>query len=364
MKILHRYVLKDILFSFMIGFSFFNLILLIGVIFDLTELIFIKRAPLLEVIKLLLFILPSFFNIVIPLSLLFASLLTFGHLSAEGEIMAFLSSGISLFRIEKTLLVFALILSGISFYFSWSITPWCNYQYSQTYEKIIFARPAMQIKEGTIIDLEGKKLYTYHLDSKTNRMERIILYEFMPQGDFLFPQITIAREGEFEKEVLKLKEVARYRFGKEHRLTQQGKFDSQSIYLTDQLSQKEREWKRNDELSLSRISQKIREEKARENPNPEEIRELGTEFHSRTAMPLATILFALIAVPLGITMKRKEKSLSLGVSLIIAVVYYVLFLAAKFLARGELLSPYLAMWLPNILLGIAAVWLTAKSAKI
>ena len=127
MKILHRYILKDILFSFIIGFSFFNLILLIGVIFDLTELIFIKKAALLEVIKLLLFILPSFFNIVIPLSLLFASLLTFGHLSAEGEIMAFLSSGISLFRIEKTLLVFALILSGISFYFSWYITPWCNY---------------------------------------------------------------------------------------------------------------------------------------------------------------------------------------------------------------------------------------------
>ncbi|GAJ04576.1 unnamed protein product, partial [marine sediment metagenome] len=94
----------------------------------------------------------------------------------------------------------------------------------------------MQIKEGTIIDLEGKKLYTYHLDSKTDKMKKIVLYEFMPQGDFLFPQITIAREGEFEKEVLKLKEVALYRFGKEHHLTQQGKFDSQSIYLTDQLS--------------------------------------------------------------------------------------------------------------------------------
>lgn len=364
MKIFHRYILKDILFSFIIGFSFFILILLIGVIFDLTELIFIKKAALLEVIKLLLFMLPSFFNIVIPLSLLFASLLTFGHLSAEGEIMAFLSSGISLFRIEKTLIVFALILTGISSYFSWYITPWCNYQYSQTYEKIIFAKPIMQIKEGTIIDLEGKKLYTYHIDSRTDQMKKIVLFEFMPQGDFLFPQITVAEEGEFEEEILKLKEVSLYRFGKEQLLAQQGRFDSQSIYLTDQFSQKEREWRRNDELSLSEITQKIRQERARENPNSEEIKELDIEFHSRTAMPFATLLFAFMAIPLGITMKRKGKSLSLGVSLIIAIVYYVLFLAAKFLARGELLSPYLAMWLPNILFGIVAVWLTVKSAKI
>lgn len=364
MKILHRYILKDVLSSFIIGFLFFNFILLIGVIFDLTELIFIKKAALLEVLKLLLFILPSFFSIVIPLSLLFTGLLTFGRLSAEGEIIAFLSLGISLFRIQKTLLVFAFILSGVSLYFSWSVTPWSNYQYSQTYEKIIAAKPTMQIKEGTITDLEGKKLYTRYIDSKTGKMKEIIFYEFIPQGDFLFPQLIIAQEGELKKEILNLKEVTLYRFGKNYSLVQQGKFDSQSIYLNNQFSQKEREWRRNDELSLSEISQKIKKEKAKENPNTEEIKELSIEFHSRTAVSLATILFALIAVPLGITMKRKGNSLSLGVSLIIAILYYVLFLAGKFLARGELLSPYLAMWLPNVLLGIVAIWLTAKSAKI
>lgn len=364
MKILHRYILKDILSSFIIGFLFFNFILLIGVIFDLTELIFIKKAALLEVLKLLLFILPSFFNIVIPLSLLFTGLFTFGRLSAEGEIIAFLSSGISLFRIQNTLLVFAFILSGVSLYFSWSVTPWSNYQYRQTYDRIIVAKPTVQIKEGTITDLGGKKLYTRYIDSKTDKMKEIIFYEFIPQGDFLFPQLIIAQEGEFKKEVLNLKEVALYRFGNNYSLVQQGKFDSQNIYLNNQFSPKEREWKRNNELSLSEISQKIKKEKAKENPNPKEIKELSIEFHSRTAVPLATLLFALIAIPLGITMKRKGNSVSMGVSLVIAIGYYVLFLAGKFLARGELLSPYLAMWLPNVLLGIVAIWLTAKSAKI
>ena len=363
MKIFHRYILQDILASFVVGFLFFNFILLIGVIFDLTELIFIKKAALLEVLKLLLFMLPSFSNIVIPLSLLFATLLTFGRLSAEGEIIAFLSSGISLFRIENTLLVFAFILTGVSLFFSWYIAPWCNYQYSQTYEGIIFARPTTQIKEGTITDVEGRKLYTHYIDPKTDKMKEIILYEFIPQGDFLFPQLIIAREGEFKKEVLYLREAALYRFGKNYRLLQQGKFDSQSIYLNNQFSQDEREWKRDNELSLNEIGQKIEKEKAKENPDPGEIKELSIEFHSRIAVPLATLLFALIAVPLGITMKRKGKSLSLGVSLMIAIGYYVLFLAGKFLARAELLPPYQAIWLSNVLLGILAIWLTARSAR-
>jgi len=364
MKILHRYVLKEILSSFIFGFLFFNFILLIGIIFDLTELIFIQNAPFFEVAKLLLFKLPSFFNIIIPLSLLFASLLTFGRLSAEGEIVAFLSSGISLLRIEGALLIFALFLSVSSLYFSCSLTPWCNYRYSQTYEKIIFARPTIQIKERTITDLESKKLYVYHVDSRTHKMQEIVLYEFLPQADFLFPQITIAKEGEFEKEILKLSGVAFYRFGKNYRITQQGKFDFESIYLESQFSQKEREWKRNDELSLSEISRKLKKEKAKETPNIGEIKKLSVEFHGRIAVPLATFLLGLIAIPLGIRIKRGEKSLSLGVSLIVAIVYYVLFLAGRFLGEGGLLPPYLAMWLPNILLGIAGIWLSMKSAKI
>jgi len=364
MKILHRYILKEILSSFLFGFLFFNFILLIGIIFDLTELIFIGNVPFLEVAKLLLFKLPSFFDIVIPLSLLFASLLTFGRLSAEGEIIAFLSSGISLLRIEGAVLIFALGLSISSLYFSWSLTPWCNYHYSQTYEKIIFTKPTIQIKERTIIDLEGRKLYAYYVDPKTDKMQEIILYEFLPQADLLFPQIAIAKEGEFKKETLKLKEVTLYRFGKNYRLIQQGEFDSQNIYLGEQFSQKEREWKRNNELSLGEISQKLKKEKVKETPNPEEIKELSIEFHGRIAIPLATFLLGLIAIPLGIRIKRGEKSLSLGISLIVAIVYYVLFLAGRFLARAELLPPHLAMWLPNILLGIAGLWLTIKSAKI
>jgi len=86
MKIIHRYVLKEVISSFAFGFLFFNFILFIGVIFELMELIFIENIPVLRVGKLVLFKVPAFFDIVIPVSVLFAALLSFGRLSSDGEI--------------------------------------------------------------------------------------------------------------------------------------------------------------------------------------------------------------------------------------------------------------------------------------
>lgn len=363
-KIIYRYILKEITSFFIFGFLFFTFVLLIGIIFDLTELLFVENVSFLDVGKLLLFKLPSSFDIVIPLSLLFASLLTFGRLSSDGEIVAFMSSGINLLRIEGILLVFAFVLSVVSFCFSSSLTPWCNHHFSQTFEKIIFKKPTIQIKEGTITDFESRKLYTHYVEPRTGKMQKIILYEFPSQKDSLFPQIVIAQRGEFEKETLRLDEITLYLFDENYRIVREGKFNSQTIYSASRLLKKREEIKKTGELSLTEINHQLKEEKAKEKPDEEKIKELAVEFHGRIAIPLATFLISLIALPLGISIKRGEKSVSLGMSLIIAITYYVLFLAGKFLGKGGLLPPYLAMWIPNLLLGTAGVWLTIKVSKI
>ncbi len=364
MKILNRYILKEISSAFIFGFIFFNFILFIGIIFDLTELIFIENVPLAEVGKLVLFKIPSFFDIVIPVSLLFASLLSFGRLSSEGEIITMRSSGISLFHIMGLLLLFAFSLTLGSLLFSLSVTPWCNQHYKKTYQRIILQRPTIQVKERIITNFKEKKLYTYHINPKDYEMQEIVLYEFPSEGNYIFPQITLARQGKFEDETLKLKKVTFYRFGNNYRIYQRGRFDSQTLYLTPQVPGEAAEKKAIGELSLWEISQKLNSEKTKPKPDEEKIRKLAVDFHGRIAIPLATFLLGLIAVPLAIKIKRGEKSISLGISLVITVVYYVLFLTGRFLGGGGLLPPYLAMWLPNILLSTAGIWLSARLTEV
>ena len=364
MKILNRYILKEISSAFIFGFIFFNFILFIGIIFDLTELIFIENVPLVDVGKLVIFKIPSFFDIVIPVSLLFASLLSFGRLSSEGEIIAMRSSGISLFHITGLLLLFAFSLTLGSLLFSFSLTPWCNQYYKKTYQKIIFQRPTIQVKERIITNLKERRLYTYHIDPKNYEMQEIVLYEFASDGNYIFPQITLAQQGKFEEEILKLKKVTFYRFGNNYRIYRRGRFDSQTVYLTPQVPEKAAEEKDIGELSLWEIGQKLSLEKTKPKLDEEKIRKLAVDFHGRIAIPLATFLMGLIAVPLAIKIKRGEKSISLGISLIITVAYYVLFMAGRFLGRGGLLPPYLAMWLPNILLSAAGIWLSTRLTEV
>lgn len=357
MKILHRYVLKELTGSLVFGFLFFNFILFISIIFDLTELLFIENAPPLEVGKLVLFHLPAFFDLVIPVSILFAILLAFGHLSSHGEITALRSGGISLFRIEKSVLFLAILLSFLALYSSAYLTPWCNLEYKRTYREIILRRPTLQVKEKIITDLKDRKLYTYRLDPKTQRMEEVILFEFLPEGDRLFPRITLAQRGWFQEDVLQLEEASFYQLGENYRITQQGKFSSQTLYLKAYLPQKVMEKKTPDEMNLTELRSMLEKEKTNPSPAQERIRRLEVDFHGRVAIPLATFLLSLIAIPLGIRIERGEKSISLGISLIIVVAYYVLFLAGKLMGQEGLLPVYLAMWFPNILIGGAGVWL-------
>lgn len=352
-------MLREIISPFIFGFFFFSLILLVSILFQLTELVFLQKAPLIQVGKLLLFILPSFLDIVLPIALLFAVLLSFGRLSADGEIIALRSAGINLFFLEKPLLVFTAGLTIVSLYFSAQLTPWCNQNYRKTYQEILLQKPTIQVKERAIIDIGERKLYAYQIDEKTQKIQDIAIYEFLLQENHLFPQITLAQEGEISNNVLNLKKVNIYRFGRNYQLIQQGKFTRQKIYLVDQITSGRQEEKKSTEMTLWEIRAKMKDNTL----FPEEVREFTLDFHTRVAIPLAAFLLGIVAVPLGIKVERGDKSVSLGITLVLVIIYYILLLTGIFLGRSGFLLPILAIWIPNFFIIGLAIWLNLKLIK-
>lgn len=352
-------MLREIISPFIFGFFFFSLILLVSILFQLTELVFLQKAPLIQVGKLLLFILPSFLDIVLPIALLFAVLLSFGRLSADGEIIALRSAGINLFFLEKPLLVFTAGLTIVSLYFSAQLTPWCNQNYQKTYEEILLQKPTIQVKERAIIDIGERKFYAYKIDEKTQKIQDIAIYEFLPQENHLFPQITLAQEGEISNNVLNLKKVNIYRFGQNYQLIQQGKFTRQKIYLVDQITSGRQKEKKSAEMTLWEIRAKMKDQALL----PEEAREFALDFHTRVVIPLAAFFLGIVAVPLGIKIERGDKSISLGITLVLVIIYYILLLTGVFLGRSGFLLPILAMWIPNFFIISLAIWLNLRLIK-
>ena len=107
MKIIDRYVWKELLVPFLLGIFVFTFLLLLDKIFDLTDLIINKGVPIPLVILLLTYILPAFLVLTIPIGFLLAILVAFGRLSADMEIVALKASGVSPLRLLRPVLVFA-----------------------------------------------------------------------------------------------------------------------------------------------------------------------------------------------------------------------------------------------------------------
>jgi len=73
------------------------------------------------------------------------------------------------------------------------------------------------------------------------------------------------------------------------------------------------------------------------------------EIHKKFAIPIASIIFLLIGAPLGIKMRRGNMAVSMSISLMFFILYYILIVGGEQLADKNLSNPILSMWLPNII---------------
>jgi lipopolysaccharide export system permease protein len=112
-----------------------------------------KDLDLFLVVKFLLFSMPRIIPLVLPLSVLLASIMTFGDLAENYEFAAMKSSGISLQRAMRSLIIFIFLLSIVAFWFSNNVIPYAEYKFINFRKNIAQAKPAMAIAEGQFNDV-------------------------------------------------------------------------------------------------------------------------------------------------------------------------------------------------------------------
>jgi lipopolysaccharide export system permease protein len=112
-----------------------------------------KDLDLILVVKFLLFSMPRIIPLVLPLSVLLASIMTFGNLAENYEFAAMKSSGISLQRAMRVLIIFICVLSFVAFWFANNVIPYAEYKFVNFRKNIAQAKPAMAIAEGQFNDV-------------------------------------------------------------------------------------------------------------------------------------------------------------------------------------------------------------------
>lgn len=148
MKILDRYILKSFVTTFTTVFVILSLIFILQTVWLFISELAGKDLDFILIVKFLLFKMPSLVPLVLPLSVLLASIMTFGDLAENYEFAAMKSAGISLQRIIRPLTFFIIILSGAAFFFANNVIPYAEYKFINFRKEIAQVKPAMAIAEG------------------------------------------------------------------------------------------------------------------------------------------------------------------------------------------------------------------------
>ena len=148
MKILDRYILSTYLKTFFSVFTILMMIFILQSVWVYISELAGKDLEIEVVLKFLLYVSPRIVVLVLPLTILLASIMVFGGFSENYEFAAMKSTGISLQRAMKSLSVFIIFLAVISFFFANSVIPYAEFNFYSLRRNIAKVKPAMAIAEG------------------------------------------------------------------------------------------------------------------------------------------------------------------------------------------------------------------------
>lgn len=359
--VLHRHLLFSVIFTATWAVVVLSCIMgIINVLKDLLPYLLDGRVPLQMFLHLMGLLFPYIITMTLPVGMLIGVLLVLGRLSADNEVLAMRTAGLSLMRIVWPVLAFsaALVVFGLAanFYFM----PRARVAYHADLDNAIRNTALDFIRPRTFVR-EFQRVVFYCNERNGDVLKDFWLWRLDDRGRVT--QLAHAAEARLsvdpEKSLLTLSlkntqaedrdEKDPEDFTKAPRLPNAG----EATYLLplESILGKSNRRQRVDWMTFSEL-QAERERLAVVNASPIERIAPSLQLHSKINTALAIFTFTLVAIPLGIRVQRKETSVNLVVALGVVLAYYFSSLGVGLLEQHPWLRPDLLAWVPNILLGI------------
>ncbi len=452
MRILERYVLREHLFPFVIGFSVVVFLLTLDFLFDLVDLAIGKGISAGIVLELFALSMGWMLALAVPCAVLIATLATFGRLAQDNEIAAMRANGINLLRIIGAPLLAAAALAGGLVLFNNHVLPETNHALANLMVDVSRKRPTTQISEGVFIDgFEGYNIFVEKVNNRTNEIRGVKIYQLNSSAR---PTTILADWGVFHSSpdgrVVTLElhdgEIHEMPPNDQERIYRRLMFKTHIINIRNTGADLERSdsTARGDrEMSLGMMRSQIHKlmnelaasTAARDNLihqagykdyddfvkaavprqpprglwgffrnvlraispirppeglptgrppklfiNPvtmdmiqmrqieidaldRRINSLDVEIQKKFSIPAACIVFVLVGAPLGIRARKSGIGVAF-ISILFFVFYYLCLAGGEELADRRFLNPTVAMWTPNIVIGLIGLFLTLRAAEL
>jgi lipopolysaccharide export system permease protein len=364
-RILYRYTLREMMAPAALGLVLFTFVLLLARLLRLIELVVNRGLPASQVAALFAYLLPAFLEVTVPMAMLLAILVAFGRLSADSEITALRSAGVSLYQLTPAVATMVAASTLVTALLAIHARPWGHRELRLALFDIARTRASAGIRPQVFNDeFSGLTIYTERIEPATDRLVHVLIADHRDpeqQNTIFSSEGSLVSDPARRRVTLHLLDGIIYTRQATGRAEYRTEFESYEVNLDLEaalagLSEQESDPK---ELTLGALVERIDAKRATGERATAEL----AEYHRKFAIPFACVVFGLLALPLGVQPGRAVKSRGFTVAIAVIFSYYILLSVGQALAEEERVPPALGLWLPNLALGLVGLVSFRRAAR-
>ena len=355
-QLLDTYILTSFLFYFVVLLASFVMMTEVYNFFALMGDIVRNHIAMSRVFLYLFFLIPKLVYDTLPVSVLVAVLVTFGVLTKHNEVTAFKACGVSLHRLAAPVLAVALFFSAGLFAFDHFYVPDANRK-QDALRNEIKGRPVqtyLNPQRKWILGSKGSRIWYYkYFDNQQNVMGGVNVYELNPKVFALRRQIS-AERAQWQPTL----KTWIFQNGWEREV--RGEFHRFQVMTFPELDEPPdyflKELKQDKQMNFQQLESYIHD---LQQSGFDTVR-LRVQLYKKFSVPLFALIMAMLSVPFGFLVGNRGAMAGIGVSIGIAMAYWGVGQLFEQIGNANELPPSLAAWSPDVLFGLAGMWLLLR----
>lgn len=361
-SLLQRYLAVHFLPPFLVACGFFVTFLLTSQLFRLTSIVVNKSVDLIAILELFGHIAISFLPMAVPLSALFATIMTLNKLSEDSEIVAMRSFGYTKERLLVPFMIMGLVISIAIFALNRNLIPYSKLLFRNTVIMLTSKGMTMSVQAGQFFtDVPNVILFAEEVTDEGNHLHDVFIQTLANDG---VESVIMAKRGALVKQEFEGVGLPTLRLhltdGNIVR-TQENGSDTEKILF------EEYDFPllagggqpgfiaKDSMLSNNQLWQQIQETK-KEEVKGDRLAKMEIEYWSRLNTPFQVLVFIFVGFTLGIKRGRGKQRNTSVLGLLVLIVYYAAFFGGVSLARKGAVPAWFVVFIPTLLASIFGAW--------
>jgi LPS export ABC transporter permease LptG/LPS export ABC transporter permease LptF len=360
MRILTRYIFKEVLAHCLLGLVVFTFVLYVRPLSQILELVARRNLPVLQDAFLFLLLLPRILVITIPMAVLLGTLIGLSRMSADSETIAIRATGIGKRQFVLPVMIFALCGWVMTSWMSLFLAPAAARALDRSEASLAATQASYEIQPRVFIEqFPHLLLYLKDVASSNTQWRGVFIVDRSQRNEV---KVTLAESGRLVNDdasgqtMLYLQNGATHEFDPQRRQQYSvTSFDNWEVPISE-IGEKAEQRLTPSMLSPATLLAGLR--------TPGGRHAAMVELNYRLALPIACFVLALVGVPIGLISRKGGKAFGLMLSILLVFIYYVLMASGLNLAKEGRLNPLVGLWTANAIFGIAGLVMLRQTNRV